>query len=87
MNVVNDPDVVNVAIKSSAQIGKTEIVLNVIGYYMEYEPSPILVLQPTIEMAQTFSKDRLAPMIQATKILRDKVQAPRAKDSDNTILH
>lgn len=87
MNVVNDTDVVNVAIKSSAQIGKTEIVLNVIGYYMEYEPSPILVLQPTIEMAQAFSKDRLAPMIQTTKILRDKVQAPRAKDSDNTILH
>lgn len=87
MNVVNDPDVVNVVIKSSAQIGKTEIVLNVIGYYMEYEPSPILVLQPTIEMAQAFSKDRLAPMIQATQILRDKVQAPRAKDSDNTILH
>lgn len=87
MNVVNDPAVENVAIKSSAQIGKTEIVLNLIGYYMEYEPSPILVVNPTIEMAQAFSKDRLAPMIAATKILRDKVRSPRSKDSDNTILH
>lgn len=87
MNVVNDPDVVNVAIKSSAQIGKTEIVLNIIGYYMEYEPSTILAVNPTIEMSQAFSKDRLAPMISSTPVLRDKVQAPRSKDSDNTILH
>lgn len=87
MNVVNDPDVVNVVIKSSAQIGKTEIILNAIGYYTEYEPSPILMLEPTIEMAQAFSKDRLAPMIDATKVLSDKIKAPRAKDSDNTILH
>lgn len=87
MNAVNDPSVTNIAVKSSAQVGKTEILLNIIGYFIDYEPSTILVVNPTIEMSQTFSKDRLAPMIAGMPVLRDKVKEPRAKDSENTILH
>ena len=87
MNAMNDPVVVHLTVKTSAQVGKTEIVLNIIGYYIEYEPSTILVVNPTIEMAETFSKDRLAPTIASTSVLKDKVKEPRTKDSDNTILH
>ena len=46
---------------------------NPLGYYMDYAPAPILVMQPTLDMGQTFSKDRLAPMIRDTPELRDKV--------------
>ncbi|BBF41993.1 phage terminase, large subunit [Lachnospiraceae bacterium KM106-2] len=87
MNAVNDPDIQDVVIMSSAQVGKTEIVLNICGYYMDYDPTSILVLQPTIEMGETFSKDRLAPMIRDTPVLTGKIKEPRAKGSDNTILH
>ena len=48
MNSVNDPEVQDIVIMSSAQVGKTEIVLNICGYFMDYEPAPIMVLQPTI---------------------------------------
>lgn len=87
MNAVNDPTIQDIVIKSSAQVGKTEIILNICGYYMDYEPAPILVIYPTIEMGEAFSKDRLAPMIRDSEVLKRKVKEPRTKDSDNTILH
>lgn len=87
MNAVNDPVVTDIAVKSSAQVGKTEMLLNIAGYFIDYEPSTIMVVNPTIEMSQTFSKDRLAPMIKATDVLKGKVKEPRTKDSENTILH
>lgn len=87
MDSVNDPVCEDTVIMSSAQVGKTELVLNIIGYYIAYDPAPMLVVQPTIEMAQTFSKDRLAPMIRDTPILKGKVYDVKAKASGNTILH
>ncbi len=87
MDAVNDAGVEEIIIMSSAQVGKTELILNIIGYYIDYDPSPILCLQPTLEMAQTFSKDRLAPMFRDTPVLRGKVKSVKTRDSGNTILH
>ena len=64
-----------------------EVVMNTIGYYVDYDPAPILVVQPTLDMAQAFSKDRLAPMIRDTPALTDKVKDSKSRDSGNTILH
>ena len=73
MDAVCDMRVQKVVIMSAAQIGKTDaLILNPIGYYMHYDPSPIMVMQPTIQMAETFSKDRLSPMLRDTPVLRDK---------------
>ena len=72
---------------SSSQIGKTEILNNIVGYHVAQDPSPILVVQPTLDMAQTWSKDRLAPMIRDTPSLAYLVKDPRARDSGNTTLH
>lgn len=87
MDAVNDPEVETVVIMSSSQVGKTEIINNIMGYYIDYDPSPILLMMPTLELAQAYSKDRLAPMLRDTPALRGKVKDPRAKDSDNTLLH
>ena len=73
---------------TAAQIGKTEAILNIIGFHIEYDPCPILVLQPTLEMAQAFSKDRVASgLLKSTPCLKCKVKDPRARDSNNTTLH
>lgn len=87
MNAVNDPEVETVVIMSSAQVGKTEILQNIIGYYIDYDPAPMLLLQPTEKMAEAYSKDRLAPMIRDTPALGKKVKDAKAKDSGNTLLH
>ena len=87
MRGITDPDVVTVVFMKIAQVGATELLSNVIGYYIDQEPAPILVLQPTLNMAQTYSKDRLAPMLRDTPRLRGKVGDPRTRDSENTVLH
>ena len=76
-----------VVVMSSAQVGKTEVLLNTIGFYIHQDPSPILLVQPTLDLAEAFSKDRLAPMVRDTPALRGKIADPRSRDSGNTLLH
>lgn len=87
MDAFNDPLVEEVVVMSSAQVGKTEILNNVTAYFVDQDPSPILIVQPTLEMGEAWSKDRLAPMLRDTPCLRGKVKDPRARDSGNTLLH
>jgi phage terminase large subunit GpA-like protein len=87
MDVIVRPDVHQVTIQSSAQMSKTEILLNICGYYISYLPSPIMIVQPTFSMAEAFSKDRINPLIRDTPIIRDKIRDARARDSGNTLLH
>jgi phage terminase large subunit GpA-like protein len=87
MDALNEPNVREVVAMTSAQVGKTEILNNVIAYHISQDPSPILVVQPTLDLAQTWSKDRLAPMLRDTPVLQGMVKDPRARDSGNTTLH
>ncbi|MFI3255439.1 MAG: phage terminase large subunit family protein [Eubacteriales bacterium] len=86
MDAICDLNTPKVVVMSCAQIGKTDaFILNVIAFYMHYDPSPIMVLQPTIQMAETFSKDRLSPMLRDTPVLKNKVN-DKSRNSGNTIL-
>ena len=88
MDACSDPQIQEVVVMAGAQLGKTEAILNIIGYHIHQNPCPILVLQPTLEMAQAFSKDRIASgLLRSTPVLKDKVKDPRARDSGNTTLH
>jgi phage terminase large subunit GpA-like protein len=87
MDAISDPNIRDVCVMAGAQVGKTEMLLNCIGYYIHHNPSPILVVQPTLDMAQSFSKDRLAPMLRDTPSLRGKVKDPRSRDANNTTTH
>lgn len=86
MDSLNDPSVSKVTIMSSSQVGKTELLLNIIGYYVHYDPCPMLLIQPTVDMAKTFSRDRLTPMIRDTKALTDLFAQNKGRDAANTIL-
>ena len=86
LDAISDPDVHTVVVMSSAQVGKTTLILAMAGYHIDQDPSPMLLLQPTIEMAEAFSKDRLAPMLRDTPALASRVKDPRSRDSGNTLL-
>ena len=87
MDVFNDPNIQRIVVMTSSQVGKTELVLNAIAYYMDQDPSPMLVVQPTLAMAQSFSKDRLAAMIRDSKKIKGLVAEAKSRDSGNTVLH
>jgi phage terminase large subunit GpA-like protein len=88
MDACSDPSIQEVVVMAGAQLGKTEAILNIIGYHIDNDPSPILVMQPTVKMAEAFSKDRVASgLLASSPCLQSKVKDPRSRDSGNTTLH
>lgn len=86
MDAVSDPEVEKIVVMCSSQVGKTEIQLNIIGYHIDYDPAPIMVVMPTELLAKAFSKKRLATMIRDTPAIKDKISESKSRDGDNTIL-
>ena len=87
MDTFNDPNIERIVVMTSSQVGKTEIILNAIGYYIDQDASPILIVQPTLQMGQAFSKDRLSAMIRDSEKLRGSVKDARSRDANNTTMH
>jgi phage terminase large subunit GpA-like protein len=87
MDEVNEPSIETIVLMASSQIGKTETLLNITGYFMHQDPCPILLIEPTLEIAESYSKDRLAPMVRDTPVLRELIPEPRTRDGGNTLLH
>ena len=87
MDAVKDPTVQSITLMWASQTGKTECINNIVAYFMSQDPSPVLCIQPTLEMADTWSKDRLAPMIRDTPQLKRVVSNAKSRDSGNTLLH
>jgi phage terminase large subunit GpA-like protein len=86
MNAISDPDVPRVVVQKASQMGITDAaIVNPIGYFATEDPCPILVVQPTIEIAEAFSTDRLAPMIRDSPRVRERFTDPRSRDSQNTL--
>lgn len=86
MNAFTEPGIHRVVVKSSSQIGKSDMMDNVIGRFAHLDPCAIMMIQPTIDMAQDYSKTRIAPMIRDTKVLNNLFYDVKSRDANNTIL-
>ena len=73
-----------VVLMFAAQLGKTETMNNWVGYCIDYAPAPMLLIQPSLSMAQRLSKQRLEPMLQDTPRLAEKIPPARSRDSGNS---
>lgn len=87
MDALSEPMVERVVFVKASQVGATELLNNICGYFIDQDPGPMLVLMPTVDLAKAWSKDRLAPMLRDSPRLRGKVKDARSRDSENTILH
>jgi len=85
MDATTDPEIETVSFMKSAQIGATELINNVIGFHVDQDPAPILLIQPTKETAEAWSRERLDPMLRDTPTLRDKVSDSKSRDKENTM--
>lgn len=86
MDAFTQYGVSKVVVKSCSQIGKSDIMNNVIGRFAMVAPAPIMMVQPTIDLAQDYSKSRIAPMIRDSKALGEIFRDVKSRDSGNTIL-
>jgi phage terminase large subunit GpA-like protein len=75
-----------VAFMKAAQVGATEAGNNWIGYVIHHVPGPMLAVQPTVELAKRFSRQRIDPLIAESPSLRERVKPARSRDAGNTVL-
>lgn len=73
-----------VVLMFGAQLGKTEVGLNWIGYVMDHAPAPMLVVTPTLEVRKRWVRQRLDPMLSETPVLRGIVDARSKRDAGNS---
>lgn len=87
LDALIDPAVEWVSVIKSARIGWTEMVKAATAYFMKEDPCPILGVLPTVEIAEIFSREMLAPMLREVPVLADLVQGSAVKTSGRTLLH
>ncbi len=87
LDAFTNPTVEQVSVIKSARVGWTKCMNVVVAYYMAQDPCPIMIVQPTIEDAEGYSKEEIAPMIRDVPVLRALIPEAKTRDSGQTLLH
>ena len=72
MDALVDPDVETIIFVKPTQVGGTEAELNMVGYVIQQDPSPVMIVYPTEQLAESISQNRLEPMIKASPKLSER---------------
>jgi len=86
MDAITNPDVEQVTLMKSARVGYSKILNHLIAYHMHQDSCPIMVVLPTLDDCQSYSKEELQPMLRDTPCLKGLVSDPKSKDGNNTLL-
>ena len=76
-----------VVLMSAAQMLKTSVMVNFLGFIADVDPGPTLAVEPRSEDAKALSKDRVAPLFRHSPALKGKLAAVKSRDSNNTAMH
>ncbi|MCP4448294.1 MAG: phage terminase large subunit family protein [Myxococcales bacterium] len=85
LDAITDPTVERVSFMKSARVGATKMMNATIGYFMDQDPCPIMVVQPTVEDAKGYSREEIAPMLRDCPALTGLVEQETTKKSTATI--
>lgn len=85
MDAFTDSKVHTIVLMVARQTLKTEVINNCIGFAIDRDPGPILVVQFRDTDCMKWSKIRLTPMLRATPCLRDKVSTEKSRSGNNTV--
>jgi phage terminase large subunit GpA-like protein len=69
LDAITDPSIVRVSVMKSARVGFTKCINAAIAYHIAQDPCTILVVQPTVEDAEGYSKEEIAPMLRDCTVL------------------
>jgi len=86
MDAITNPKIEQISVMKSARVGYSKILNHVAAFHIHQDPCPIMIVQPTIEDAQGYSKEEIAPMLRDTPCLKGVVSEAKSKDGANTIL-
>lgn len=69
MDSFTDDNIHKIVAMTSSQVGKSECLNCVVGRFAHLDPCSIMLIQPSQELAEKYSKTRIMPMILDTKAL------------------
>lgn len=84
MDEFTNPLVHTIVLMVARQTLKTEVINNDLGFLIDQDPGPTLIVQFRDTDCKKFSKIRLAPMLRDTPCLKGKVADVKSRDSSNT---
>lgn len=70
MDAATDISTRQIVFCSGVQLGKTELLLNAICYYMLHDPCPVMLVEPSDDLVRDIGCDRIDTMIYATPELQ-----------------
>ncbi len=71
MDAFTDPFVEEITVMAASQVGKTESMYNMLGYLIDQDPGPTLVVMPRESDAKGVSYNRILPMIEGSHALTE----------------
>lgn len=86
MDSISNSRTEKTVIMCGIQLGKTEFLLNMVGYFIDVEPSPMMYVMPQLEMCKDFSKTRITTMVRDTPCLTNKISDEKKRDGKNNTL-
>ena len=88
MDAVSDPRYETVVLMTCAQIGKTELVNNVLGYHIHQDPCASLVGHAQRSIWRTLGQKIGSRLRSVTRLFSQGwIADPKSRDSGNTVLH
>ncbi len=69
MDAFTDPYVDEITVMAASQVGKTEAMYNMLGFIIDQDPGPTLMVSPRADDAKSVSYNRVRPMIECSPIL------------------
>lgn len=72
MNTFNRREIKDITFVAGAQLGKTVMEQNMIGFAIAQDPGPMLIVYPTDKLAEFTSENRLKPMLRLSENLNEK---------------
>lgn len=86
LDVMGDESHRDVVFNKPAQVGFTECINQFVGYCMAEDPSGLIVIQPNLDMAKGWMKERIDPMLAESPRLKGIVRSEGGRrTSDDTM--
>ncbi|HPS93730.1 MAG TPA: phage terminase large subunit family protein [Deltaproteobacteria bacterium] len=75
LDIYRRPSVRHMVLKTSTQVGKTQILYDILGYIIDQDPYPTMLMYPSDAECRVISRSRVQPMIDASEALRARKPA------------
>ena len=79
LDAITAPETREIVCCFGIQLGKSETILTSLAYYIQHEPSAILMVEPSKDLVVDFGRDRIDGMIYASVELRKVFGVEKAK--------